>query len=230
MFSPSSLNRGFRHICFCQCHSFYSLSTAAKSCSNLRTERRLIAASASSSVRVRDVSCKIKPKATLFSPASIPGPLYTSKIVTLLYQAPVLPTATAFDHVGKRHVLSFTKNEMSRRIAGNFETAFCFRNVLVANDLVGIQFEKQNAFIQDQITSAIAGCNFPTTPTLNAVTNNACCLSRLQCAVFSFLERKFSMRTGNARELLEDLLLCQRNQQAVTVYFPIAHRCTDPNC
>ena len=64
----------------------YSLLVALSSCSSCRAVDDTIR-SASLSVRVRDRSCKIQPKATPFRPESIPLPRWMSNSLTLQVQA-----------------------------------------------------------------------------------------------------------------------------------------------
>src|SRR5690606_20868710 len=76
------VEQGFRHFSFGQGHdslAFFSqaLIEAPNSRCSVPTTAPTIP-SASASARVREVSCKIKPKATLFRPESTPGPRYTS--------------------------------------------------------------------------------------------------------------------------------------------------------
>src|SRR5258706_7697937 len=84
---PQLVEQRLRHFRLGKCHTrklspcSYSLNLAFNPVWRLVTTAATIS-SASRSVRVRDKSCKIKPKAMLFRPVSTPFPEYTSNILS----------------------------------------------------------------------------------------------------------------------------------------------------
>src|SRR6185437_11513787 len=109
-----SHRRRFRYGC--RCSLILAPSCACRSSITARTVR-----SASSSVRVRSKSCKIKPKARLFRPDSTPSPWYMSK-TSSSFNSLAAATVTR-SRTAAKAVCSGIVTEISRRIRGKRETS-----------------------------------------------------------------------------------------------------------
>ena len=117
--------------------------------------------SASSSVRVREESCKIKPKAILFRPESTPGPRYTSNTRNSLKRPDAL--TVTFSCKTARGMLSSTTTARSRRTLGNLEILLNCNSLALNPDSIS-----SSNRIWDvghiRVISTNCGCNSPSQP------------------------------------------------------------------
>src|SRR5882724_3445589 len=109
--------------------------------------------SASTSVRVREESCKIKPKATLFRPKSTPGPRYTSNTLSSLNRPDAL--TVTFSCKTARGTLSSTTMAKSRRTLGNFEIPLNFNDF--ESNAESISSSNKNALLDKLMDLTICG-------------------------------------------------------------------------
>src|SRR5882757_6361766 len=108
-----------------------------------RATTALTTESASTSVRVREESCKIKPKAILFRPKSTPGPRYTSNTRSSLNKPDAL--TVTFSCKTARGTLSSTTMDKSLRTLGNFDILWNFNTL--ARNADSISSSNKNAVV-----------------------------------------------------------------------------------
>src|SRR4030095_13794958 len=119
---PELVEQCFRDLGLGQCHVYLSRIVALNSRSRSATTRATTA-SVSSSVSVREISCKFNPIARLLRPEAIPPPRWIAKSNRSVNSVPAL--VRTWSRTAWTVVRPSTTTARSRRTAGNRDCSRC---------------------------------------------------------------------------------------------------------